>query len=258
MSKLFSAVKLKEIEFKNRIFVSPMCQYCSIEGMPTEWHFVHLGSRAVGGAALVFAEAAAVSPEGRITPWDNGMWSDEHAQAFKPIAAFIKAQGAIPGIQINHTGRKASTDAPWRNRRPLSESEGGWKPLAPSAIPEDRSSPVPREMTHAEIAEMVSKFSAAARRCHQAGFEVFSCTWRTATCAISSSPPFQTNVGTSMEEIWRIAPGSRWKLPKPSEKSGQATCPFSSGFLALTGCREDGICLNPSSCAAGSRKWALI
>jgi 2,4-dienoyl-CoA reductase-like NADH-dependent reductase (Old Yellow Enzyme family) len=172
MSKLFSTLKLKEIEFKNRIFVSPMCQYCSKESMPTEWHFVHLGSRAVGGAALVLAEAAAVSPEGRITPWDNGMWCDEHAQAFKPIAAFIKAQGAIPGIQINHTGRKASTDAPWRNRRPLGESEGGWKPLAPSAIPVDRSSPVPREMTHAEIAEMVFKFSAAARRCHQAGFEV--------------------------------------------------------------------------------------
>ncbi len=172
MSKIFSPLRLREIEFKNRIFVSPMSQYCSKDGMPTDWHFVHLGSRAVGGAALVIAEAAAVSSEGRITPWDNGMWSDQHTQAFKPMAAFIKAQGAIPGIQLNHTGRKASTDTPWRNRRPLGKKEGGWEPLAPSAIPFDRSSPVPREMTNSEIEELVSKFAAAVRRCHQAGFEV--------------------------------------------------------------------------------------
>jgi len=172
MSKLFSELKLRGIEFKNRIFVSPMCQYCSKESMPTEWDFVHLGSRAVGGAALVMAEAAAVSPEGRITPGDNGMWSDAQAQVFKPIAAFIKTQGAIPGIQLNHTGGKASTAAPWEDRRPLGENEGGWKPLAPSAISFDRTSPVPREMTISEIKEMVSQFAAAASRCRQAGFEV--------------------------------------------------------------------------------------
>ena len=117
MSKLFSELRLRGIEFKNRIFVSPMCQYCSKESVPTEWHFVHLGSRAVGGAALVMAEAAAVSPEGRITPWDNGMWSDAQAQAFKPIAAFIKAQGAIPGIQLCHTGGESL------HRRSLGRSE---------------------------------------------------------------------------------------------------------------------------------------
>jgi len=172
MSKLFSPLKLRNTEFKNRIFVSPMCQYSSREGMPNDWHLVHLGARAVGGAALVIAEATAVSPEGRITPWDNGIWSDPHAQAFQPIAAFIKAQGAIPGIQLGHTGRKASTEAPWRERRPLGENEGGWKPVAPSPLPFDRCSPVPRELTVAEIAELVSKFAEATGRSLQAGFEV--------------------------------------------------------------------------------------
>ena len=172
MSKLFSGLKLRGVEFRNRVFVSPMCQYCSKDSMPTEWHFVHLGSRAVGGAGLVMTEAAAVSPEGRITPWDNGMWSDTQAEAFKPIAAFIKAQGAIPGIQLCHTGGKASTDAPWRDRKPLGEGEGGWKPVAPSPVRFDSACPVPRELTGSEIKEIVSQFAAAASRCRQAGFEV--------------------------------------------------------------------------------------
>ena len=172
MSKLFSGLKLRGIEFRNRVFVSPMCQYCSKDSMPTEWHFVHLGSRAVGGAGLVMTEAAAVSPEGRITPWDNGMWSDAQAQSFKPIAAFIKAQGAIPGIQLCHTGGKASTDAPWHDRRPLGEGEGGWKPVAPSPFRFDSACPVPRELTISEIKEIVSHFAASASRCCQAGFEV--------------------------------------------------------------------------------------
>ena len=113
MSKLFSVFQLRDLEFKNRIFVSPMCQYSSREGMPTDWHLVHLGSRAVGGAALVMVEATAVSPEGRISPGDSGIWSDEHAQAFQPIAAFIKSQGSVPAIQLAHAGRKASTAALW-------------------------------------------------------------------------------------------------------------------------------------------------
>ena len=113
MSQLFSPLRLRSLEFKNRIFVSPMCQYSSNDGMPTDWHLVHLGSRAVGGAALVMVEATAVSPEGRISPWDSGIWSNDHAQAFKRITAFIKAQSAVPGIQLAHAGRKASTDVPW-------------------------------------------------------------------------------------------------------------------------------------------------
>lgn len=171
MSKLFSPLKLRQIEFKNRIFVSPMCQYSSKEGLPNEWHMVHLGARAVGGAALVITEATAVSPEGRISPWDTGIWSDQHGRAFKPIAAFIKAQGAIPGIQLGHSGRKASTEAPWRGRKVVSENEGGWKPVAPSSLPFDSRSPVPRELTTAEVEDLVSKFAEAARVSLQAGFE---------------------------------------------------------------------------------------
>src|SRR5205809_6160569 len=113
MSHLFSPIQLREVRARNRIFVSPMCQYSSNDGLPTDWHLVHLGSRAVGGAGLVMVEATAVSPEGRISPWDSGIWSDAHADAFRRITAFVAARGAVPGIQLAHAGRKASTDAPW-------------------------------------------------------------------------------------------------------------------------------------------------
>src|ERR1051326_3692657 len=158
MSQLFSIWRLREIEFKNRIFVSPMCQYSSQDGMPNEWHLVHLGSRAVGGAALVMVEATAVSPEGRISPSDSGIWSDAHTRAFQPIASFVKSQGAVPAIQIAHAGRKASTDAPWRGGKPLSASEGGWQTIAPSPVPFGNN-PAPREMTREEIEAIITKFA---------------------------------------------------------------------------------------------------
>ena len=113
MSKLFSRFKLRKLEFKNRIFVSPMCQYSATDGMAGTWHMVHLGSRAVGGAGLVMVEATAVTPEGRISPHDLGIWSDRHAEALAPIARFIREQGAVPAIQLAHAGRKASAEAPW-------------------------------------------------------------------------------------------------------------------------------------------------
>ncbi len=172
MSKLFSPIKLRSVEFKNRILVSPMCQYSSEEGKPTDWHFVHLGSRAIGGASLVMVEATAVSPEGRISPEDSGIWSDAHGEEFKRITAFIEKQGAVPGIQLAHAGRKASTDVPWRNEKPLAPSEGGWQPLAPSPISFDEESPVPREMTKEDIKEVVSQFADGARRSLAAGFRV--------------------------------------------------------------------------------------
>lgn len=172
-SRLFSPFRLKEIEFKNRIFVSPMCQYSSVDGMPNDWHLVHLGSRAVGGAALVIVEATAVSPVGRISPGDSGIWSSGHVAAFRRITEFMKKSGAVPGIQIAHAGRKASTDAPWvENGRPLGEDAGGWQPVAPSAVPFDDASPVPREMTGRDIAEAVAQFEAAAARSLEAGFEM--------------------------------------------------------------------------------------
>ncbi|MFZ0134340.1 MAG: hypothetical protein WAK95_17510, partial [Desulfobacterales bacterium] len=172
MAKLFSEFRLRTITFKNRIFVSPMCQYSSDEGMPNDWHLVHLGSRAVGGAALVIVEATAVSPEGRISPWDSGIWSDAQANAFARITAFIKAQGAVAGIQLAHAGRKASTDVPWRGGGAVGEKDGGWQPLAPSSVPFDAGSPVPREMTAADLAAVTAQFAAAAERSLAAGFEV--------------------------------------------------------------------------------------
>lgn len=172
MSQLFSPLKLRSVEFRNRIFVSPMCQYSSNDGMPTDWHLVHLGSRAVGGAALVMVEATAVSPEGRISPWDSGIWSNDHAQAFKRITAFIKAQSALPGIQLAHAGRKASADVPWRGGASLSLDKMGWQPLAPSPLPFDEDSPMPREMSAADIAGVVAQFARGARHALEAGFEV--------------------------------------------------------------------------------------
>jgi 2,4-dienoyl-CoA reductase-like NADH-dependent reductase (Old Yellow Enzyme family) len=172
MIKLFTPLKLREIEFKNRIFVSPMCQYSGEDGMPNDWHLVHLGSRALGGASLVIAEATAVSPVGRISPGDLGIWSDRHGETLKRIATFIKAQGAVPGIQLGHAGRKASTAAPWKSREPLFEGQGGWEVIGPSAVPFEPSCPLPREMAAAEIEGVVHQFREAARRSLQAGFEV--------------------------------------------------------------------------------------
>ncbi len=172
MSRLFSSLRLRGTEFKNRIFVSPMCQYSSDNGLPTDWHLVHLGSRAVGGAALVIVEATAVSPEGRISPFDSGLWSEKHSEAFARITAFIKGQGSVPGMQLAHAGRKASTDVPWRGEKPVSPNQGGWQPLAPSAIPFSDDSPLPREMTPEEVEQVVLEFKTATRFAEHAGFEV--------------------------------------------------------------------------------------
>lgn len=172
MAKLFSPLKLRDLVFKNRIFVSPMCQYSCEKGLPNDWHLVHLGSRAVGGAGLVIVEATAVSPEGRISPGDCGIWSNAHTEAFKPIAAFIEARGAIPGIQIGHAGRKASTDVPWQGGLPLPHGDGGWQPIAPSPVAFDKGYAVPKEMSEADIDRVVTAFTAAAQRSLSAGFKV--------------------------------------------------------------------------------------
>ena len=169
---LFSSFQLRDAKFRNRIFVSPMCQYSSENGLPTDWHMVHLGSRAVGGAALVMVEASAVTPEGRITPGDSGIWSDAHTEAFRPIAKFVKQHGSVAAIQLAHAGRKASTDAPWLGGKALSPEQGGWQPVAPSAIAFDASSPKPRELSTGEIDRVAQQFVDATRRSLAAGFEV--------------------------------------------------------------------------------------
>jgi 2,4-dienoyl-CoA reductase-like NADH-dependent reductase (Old Yellow Enzyme family) len=170
MSKLFSTFRLRETTFRNRIFVSPMCQYSSEEGMPTDWHLVHLGSRAVGGAGLVMVEATAVSAVGRISPRDSGMWLDAHAAAFGRITKFIREQGAVPAVQLAHAGRKAATEVPWLGGGPLKSGE--WETIGPSAIAFDANYRVPREMSGADIDGVVEQFVAATGRSLAAGFEV--------------------------------------------------------------------------------------
>jgi 2,4-dienoyl-CoA reductase-like NADH-dependent reductase (Old Yellow Enzyme family) len=171
-TKLFSTLKLRNLEFRNRIFVSPMCQYSATDGVPNDWHFVHLGSRAVGGASLVIAEATAVIPEGRISQGDLGIWNDEHLKAFRRITSFISAQGALPGIQLAHAGRKASMPLQWVEQKVLNADQGGWQTVAPSPIPFDEGYSIPHELSKTEISEIVRKFSEAAHRSLAAGFKV--------------------------------------------------------------------------------------
>jgi len=168
---LFSPFQLRTIEFRNRIGVSPMCQYSAVDGHPGTWHLVHLGSRAVGGAGLVVAEASGVSAIGRISPGDTGLYLDSHVDAWRPIAKFIRENGAVPGIQLAHAGRKASTRAPWLDGSWLPESEGGWTSVAPSAIPFSDKSGTPHALTIPEIHLIIEEFRAAARRALAAGFQ---------------------------------------------------------------------------------------
>ncbi len=172
MAHLFDPIALRSVSFRNRIFVSPMCQYSSVDGLPTDWHLVHLGSRAVGGAACVIVEASGVSPAGRITAWDSGIWSAAHADAFRPIAKFIEQQGAIAGIQIAHAGRKASTDRPWNGGHAIREGPSSWTPVAPSAIPFRPGDLVPRALGPKEIDGVVEDFARAAEYAVSAGFHV--------------------------------------------------------------------------------------
>jgi 2,4-dienoyl-CoA reductase-like NADH-dependent reductase (Old Yellow Enzyme family) len=169
---LFTPLRLREIAFKNRIGVSPMCQYSAKDGHPGTWHLVHLGSRAVGGAALVMTEASAVQEVGRISPADAGIYLDAHVDSWRPIVQFLKEQGAVPGMQLAHAGRKASTGVPWFNGGgPLSHEQGGWTPVSSTDVPFDVGHPVPRALTHAGLDEIVADFQQATRRALAAGFQ---------------------------------------------------------------------------------------
>lgn len=168
---LFAPWTLRSIELRNRIVVSPMCEYSSAEGFASDWHLVHLGSRAVGGAALVFTEAAAVAPEARISPDDLGLWSDEHIPMLRRITTFIREQGAVPGAQLAHAGRKAATASPWKGGKPLSVHEGGWEVVGPSPVAFAEGYPVPRVLSTGEIAGVIGDFVAAAKRALAAGFQ---------------------------------------------------------------------------------------
>jgi len=177
VSALFEPYALRSLTVPNRVWMSPMCQYSAEPtgpeaGVAGDWHLAHYGARATGGTGLILVEATAVSPEGRISPGDLGLWNDRQAQALRRIASFLTERGTVPGIQLAHAGRKASTDAPWRGGAPLDADHGGWLPLAPSAVPFDGGHPVPQELTEEQIRTVVRQFADAARRALAAGFQV--------------------------------------------------------------------------------------
>ncbi len=169
MSLLFSPLTIKDLTLKNRIVISPMCEYSSVDGFANDWHLVHLGSRAVGGAALIVQEATAVSPEGRITPDDMGLWKDEHIDKLKQIVSFIHEHGAIAGIQLAHAGRKASFASPWKGGKQIKLSDGGWRSVAPSALPFYDGDEEPESLNTDGIIKVINDFRAAATRALEAG-----------------------------------------------------------------------------------------
>ncbi|HEY6106653.1 MAG TPA: oxidoreductase, partial [Anaeromyxobacteraceae bacterium] len=168
---LFTPLQLRSISLRNRIAVSPMCQYSASDGRANDWHLVHLGSRAVGGAGLVIFEATAVEPEGRISPADLGLWEDGQVEGLSRVVRFVEAQGAVPCLQIAHAGRKASVNPPWVDGgAPLPEGRGGWRPLGPSPLPFADGYPVPEPAAEERLAGVARAFAAAARRALAAGF----------------------------------------------------------------------------------------
>ena len=171
-SKLFSPLQIKDIVLKNRIVISPMCQYSAIDGFANDWHLVHLGSRAIGGAGLIIQEATAVSPEGRISPGDLGIWNDSQIEKYIQINQFIKSQDAIPGIQLAHAGRKASVSAPWEGNKKLDATQGGWQTVAPSAIGYHENESIPEALDKIGIQKVFSDFKSATKRVVQAGYKV--------------------------------------------------------------------------------------
>jgi len=172
MPELFDRLTQRSVTFRNRIGISPMCEYSADDGLPNDWHFVHLGSRAVGGAGLVITEATAVEPEGRISPGDTGIWNDAQTDAWARIVGFMEQHGAVPGIQLAHAGRKASVSRPWEGDVGISPEQGGWQTVAPSAKPFSEKLTMPRALSHEEIGGLTAKFVEATRRSLAAGFKV--------------------------------------------------------------------------------------
>ncbi|MFF8990088.1 NADH:flavin oxidoreductase/NADH oxidase [Streptomyces sp. NPDC014983] len=177
MSVLFEPITLREVTIPNRVWMPPMCQYSAdpegpLTGAPNDWHFAHYGARATGGTGLIVVEATAVSPEGRISPYDLGLWNDTQVEAFRRITRFLTAQGTVPAVQLAHSGRKGSTERPWKGGAPVGPEGHGWQPLAPSPLPFADGHPVPTELTVNQIRDIVGQFAAAARRALDAGFEI--------------------------------------------------------------------------------------
>lgn len=172
MRMLFEPIEIGGIKIKNRIMMAPMCMYSAVDGVIGAFHTAHLGARAVGGVGLIMVEATGVSPEGRISPYDAGIWNEKQVEAFKPVVEFCKSCGSVMGIQLAHAGRKASTNAPWLGENPLKPGEGGWQVVAPSPVPFDEGYPVPKEMDVNDIKKVINDFANGAKNADKAGFDV--------------------------------------------------------------------------------------
>jgi 2,4-dienoyl-CoA reductase-like NADH-dependent reductase (Old Yellow Enzyme family) len=177
VTALFEPCTLRDVTIPNRVWMPPMCQYSAAPegpetGVPNDWHFAHYAARATGGTGLIIVEATAVSPEGRISPYDLGIWNDTQVEAFRRITRFLASQGTVPAIQLAHAGRKASTDRPWKGGAPVGPDAHGWDSVAPSPLAFDDRHPVPAELTTGQIKDIVRQFAAAARRALAAGFEI--------------------------------------------------------------------------------------
>jgi 2,4-dienoyl-CoA reductase-like NADH-dependent reductase (Old Yellow Enzyme family) len=239
---LFQPLSIKSVTLRNRIGVSPMCEYSSDNGVANEWHLVHLGSRAVGGAGLVIAEATSVSPEGRITPGDAGIWAEKHIEPIARINRFLKQHGAVPGLQIAHAGRKASASRPWEGGEHLTDARGGWTTLAPSALPfGDSLTKIPHALTEAEILKVQQDFVAAAKRALTAGVE-----WLT-----NSFRQFPIIARTNMAATLITASGLPCRLREPSAPSGRRIFRLPPEFPPLTGLTVAGIFRKVSSWPGG-------
>jgi 2,4-dienoyl-CoA reductase-like NADH-dependent reductase (Old Yellow Enzyme family) len=234
-AQLFSPLSIKSLTLKNRIAISPMCQYSAQDGFANNWHLVHLGSRASGGAALIIQEATSVSPEGRISPGDLGIWKEEHIEKFQEINQFIVSQNAIPGIQLAHAGRKASMSEPWNGNIRLDESNGGWEPVAPSPVSNHSNEKPPIALDKIGIQKVISDFKTATKRALQAGYqvvEIHAAHGYLLHQFLSPLSNFRTDeYGGSFE--------NRIRLP-----NGLITCLFSSEYLPLIGLKVDGILTN--------------
>jgi 2,4-dienoyl-CoA reductase-like NADH-dependent reductase (Old Yellow Enzyme family) len=238
---LFEPLTVRSVTLRNRIGVSPMCQYSSEDGVATDWHFVHLGSRAIGGAGLVIAEATAVSPEGRISPGDAGIWAEKHIGPIARINHFIKQHGAVPGIQIAHAGRKASTTRPWEGNRHLAPEEGGWEIVAPSAIafggPLNK---VPRAMTEADIAKVQNDFVAATKRAEAAGTEWLELHFAHGYLTHEFLSPLSNHRPIVMAAALKTGFVSPSKPRAPCGLPGRKNFPSPRACPAPIGCRADG------------------
>jgi 2,4-dienoyl-CoA reductase-like NADH-dependent reductase (Old Yellow Enzyme family) len=231
---LFTPLTLRGVSLRNRIMVSPMCQYSCEDGYATDWHLVHLGSRAVGGAGLVMAEATAVEARGRISPHDIGIWKDDHLPALQRIARFVEVQGAAAGIQLAHAGRKASVMAPWKGGGTAEEAAGGWTVVAPSAIPYAQGSPVPAALSGEDITRVVEAFAAAARRAQEAGFKVVELHFAHGYLVHQ----FLSPLSNQRTDSYGGSFGNRTRLAREITRAVRARWPQSLPLLARISCSD--------------------